>query len=264
MLTNGDNAKLPQGLSKSSKKILASQKKPPAPTLFLGNLPFETTDHSIRGLFEAHRDKGKPDNIAAREVADQPPAEAPPVVADVKEGTAKQGNDLWIRKIRMGTFEDSGLCKGFAFVDFTSIDHATSALVNPRNHRLNGRDLVVEFASADAVRRGGGPRPKLEGENGPRGRGPAKRPKPFQRKGPGTAFAAQKNAERKKQEAEEASMAKTAGPHGDTPSSQPYKERKGAIDRKPYKARSKPGAALALAKRESAAIIPAQGKKTVF
>jgi hypothetical protein len=32
------------------------------------------------------------------------------------------------------------------------------ALVNPRNHRLNGRDLVVEYASPDAVRRGGGPR----------------------------------------------------------------------------------------------------------
>jgi RNA recognition motif-containing protein len=46
----------------------------------------------------------------------------------------------------------------FAFVDFTSIEHATKALVNLRNHRLNGRDLVVEYASPDAVRRGGGPR----------------------------------------------------------------------------------------------------------
>jgi RNA recognition motif-containing protein len=44
----------------------------------------------------------------------------------------------------------------WAFVDFHTIAQATSALLNPHNHSLNGRKLVVEYASADAVRRGGG------------------------------------------------------------------------------------------------------------
>ncbi len=43
----------------------------------------------------------------------------------------------------------------FAFVDFISVEHATAVLINPRNHKLNGRQLVVEYASPDAVRRGG-------------------------------------------------------------------------------------------------------------
>ncbi|THH19766.1 hypothetical protein EW146_g1472, partial [Bondarzewia mesenterica] len=43
------------GLTKTAQKILSAQKQPPAPTLFLGNLGFETTDDSIRGLLDAHR-----------------------------------------------------------------------------------------------------------------------------------------------------------------------------------------------------------------
>ena len=43
-------------------------------------LGFETTDKSIRDLLDSHRPKG--------------------------------GDEKWIRKIRMGTFEDSGKCKG--------------------------------------------------------------------------------------------------------------------------------------------------------
>ena len=54
----------------------------------------------------------------------------------------------------MGTFEDSGKCKGFAFVDFDSASLATKALIEPRNGRLLGRLLQIEFASSDAVRRG--------------------------------------------------------------------------------------------------------------
>jgi RNA recognition motif-containing protein len=44
----------------------------------------------------------------------------------------------------------------WAFVDFHTIPQATAALLDHRNHSLNGRKLVVEYASADAVRRGGG------------------------------------------------------------------------------------------------------------
>ena len=43
----------------------------------------------------------------------------------------------------------------WAFVDFTNTEGATDALVNPKNHFLDGRKLVIEYASRDAVRRGG-------------------------------------------------------------------------------------------------------------
>ena len=59
------------------------QKQPPGPTLFLGNLGFETTEDTIRELLESHRAKDVP------------------------------ADDKWIRKIRLGTFEDSGKCKGY-------------------------------------------------------------------------------------------------------------------------------------------------------
>lgn len=83
--------------SKTAQKILRAQKQSPAPTLFIGNLGFETTDDAIRELFEAHREKKK-------KTKNEPEDDAKP-----KEST----KDVWIRKIRMGTFEDSGLCKGY-------------------------------------------------------------------------------------------------------------------------------------------------------
>lgn len=48
------------------------------------------------------------------------------------------------------------LLRSWAFVDFHLTSHATLALLDHRNHMLNGRNLIVEYASADAVRRGGG------------------------------------------------------------------------------------------------------------
>ena len=73
------------------------QKQSPAPTLFFGNLGFETTETSIRELLEAHRFIKKQGKDASRKEGDKP-------------------KDSWIRKVRMGTFEDSGLCKGYLFV----------------------------------------------------------------------------------------------------------------------------------------------------
>ncbi|KIL70376.1 hypothetical protein M378DRAFT_54774, partial [Amanita muscaria Koide BX008] len=123
----------------TAQKILKSQKQPPGPTLFLGNLGFKTTEADITGMLDAHRHLGK------KRTSDRG--------AESKSGKSAQSNG-WIRQVRMGTFEDSGLCKGFAFVDFVSTENATSALVNPKNYLLNGRKLVIEYASPDAVRRG--------------------------------------------------------------------------------------------------------------
>jgi hypothetical protein len=89
------------GLTKTQQKILRVQKQPPAQTLFLGNLGFDTTVESIRELFEAHRHSQK----AGKGVK-----------ANDAEAIAGEDNDVtkdvWLRKIRMGTFEDSGACKG--------------------------------------------------------------------------------------------------------------------------------------------------------
>lgn len=85
-----------RGQSKFAQKVLSAQKQPPAPTLFFGNLGFETTVESIRGLLEAHRAKEAKSETVPSEPANN-------------DGV----KDAWIRKIRMGTFEDSGLCKGY-------------------------------------------------------------------------------------------------------------------------------------------------------
>ena len=73
-------------MSKTAQKILRSQKQPAGPTLFLGNLGFEATEQSIRNMLDSHRNKPEGEEAS---------------------------DEKWIRKIRMGTFEDSGKCKGY-------------------------------------------------------------------------------------------------------------------------------------------------------
>ncbi|KAF8165735.1 hypothetical protein B0H34DRAFT_794092 [Crassisporium funariophilum] len=232
--------------SKTAQKILRAQKQPPAPTLFVGNLGFETTEASIRELLEAHRPIKKKAKDAAPEEEE------------------KKVKDVWIRKVRMGTFEDSGLCKGFAFVDFMTIEHATSALINPKNHHLNGRTLVMEYASPDAVRRGA-PKTKTDGaaSNGRRPFPTNNRSSTYSR--PNSSYQPREMPETQEavevpaEESEEKKVhhGKERTPRGDR------KELEGVRHKGP-KTRPKPGAALALAKRESAAIIPSQGQKITF
>jgi RNA recognition motif-containing protein len=221
----GDGA-VTQGknLSSFARKILSVQKQPPAPTLFFGNLGFNTTVDSIRGLLEAHR--AQPGPAGEDVVVDAPP-------------------DPWIRKIRMGTFEDSGLCKGFAFVDFTSTEHATAALLHPKNHHLDGRKLVVEYASVDAVRRGGGP---------------GSRPKKV------SSLVAAARSERRESVVgnrdERKSLETPSVPRDEK--SVDAGRRSGAAKNGTRKSRPAPGAALALAKREQVAIVPSQGRRITF
>jgi len=97
------------GLTKLGQKILAAQKQPPGPTLFFGNLGFEATEESIRQLLEAHRKKP-----AETPVGDEEGESADDDDEDDKglKAKSKGKEDKWIRKIRMGTFEDSRKCKG--------------------------------------------------------------------------------------------------------------------------------------------------------
>lgn len=103
-----DGSKAP---TEAEKKEIKKQKNPPCPTLFLGNLSFDTTEKSIRENFEWAGD---------------------------------------IRKVRVATFEDSGKCKGFGYVDYHEIESATKAIRAPDKHMLDGRKVRVEFGSAEA------------------------------------------------------------------------------------------------------------------
>lgn len=145
----------------------------------------------------------------------------------------------------------------FAFVDFTSIEHATEALLNPRNHRLNGRDLVVEYASPDAVRRGGGPRhPKgdhVQKSKGGDGKG--------QKKGSATTPYTKPRQLRHTEQEDDAEVANVSVEATTTTSSR-LPDRPGH-DRS-HTRRAKPGAALAHAQRQSVAILPSRGQKIVF
>jgi hypothetical protein len=97
--TDGTSPSGSESHSKTAQKILAAQKQPPAPTLFIGNLGFEATEDSIRGMLDAHRKKNAEGKQRTKlDDADKEPKE--------------NHNDEWIRKIRLGTFEDSGKCKG--------------------------------------------------------------------------------------------------------------------------------------------------------
>lgn len=170
-------------------------------------------------------------------------------------------------------------------MDFTSVENATACLIDPRNHRLDGRQLVVEYASAEAVRRGQPkervPREKTKSEGGWKeggwkDKGTERRDLRPRRDGerqprdkPRTARAFQGPVENEEPEPEAVADARPsfgggkwgqereANGHGDA-DGRPRTRDTGK------KWRPKPGAALALAKRESTAIVPSEGKKIMF
>jgi len=235
------------GHSKTAQKILTAQKQPPGPTLFLGNLAFETTVQNITEMISAHHRSSAPKDKKWDLEGDE---DVPAKGQDNVEAKDKK-NEASIRKVRMGTFEDSGLCKGFAFVDFISAEHATAALINPRNHKLNGRQLVVEYASPDAVRRGGH---REKGAGPPKGQ---------------NKFAGAKFEGRRHDEGEDDSRRKSQGDSTDVDQNEgreSFGGRKGERGSKDgyTKRRPKPGAALALAKRENFAIVPSEGTRIKF
>ena len=142
-----------------------------------------------------------------------------------------------------------------------TVEHATSALINPKNHQLNGRNLIVEYASPDAVRRGA---PKGKSSDGPiakdrRNRLPAK---------PHHDVTSDRSVTQPKEASESADADKfpvaDSDPMDHTPSVKERIPSKGDVRHKGPKTRPRPGAALALAKRESAAILPSQGHKITF
>jgi len=99
-----------KSLPKSAQKVLKNQKQPPAPTLFFGNLSFDTTEDAIRELLEAHRDDKEKKHKGRRSKEEEEEEEE----KEEKNNSNDKGDDLpWIRKVRLSTFEDSGKCKGY-------------------------------------------------------------------------------------------------------------------------------------------------------
>jgi hypothetical protein len=132
-------------------------------------------------------------------------------------------------------------------------------LIHPKNHQLDGRKLVVEYASADAVRRGGGagPRPKNVKASG--GEGHSHRKKKLG-----------STVDDRADERDLTTMATTMTIKKSKPQEEEKGRRGGTFAKAKVtsgtsrKSRPTPGAALALAKREQVAIVPSQGRRITF
>ena len=138
------------------------------------------------------------------------------------------------------------VCISFAFLDFRDTQLATAALIDPRNYSMDGRDVKLEYAGTDAVRRSGlhhnvagnlarapktnttgrksGTKSSLLGENVTHGQDREKIPPPLPM-------------------------------HSGVP------KEKVSVGKHH---RPRPGAALASAPRGQASIVPSQGKKITF
>ncbi|KAK4704659.1 hypothetical protein P7C70_g1554, partial [Phenoliferia sp. Uapishka_3] len=317
----------PQTLNKTARRILDKQKNAAGPTLFMGNLGFETTVDEIREMFDAHqkaaeawapkakggeegakveasgedgeteKDEDRDDDdedsenesgsedaeSAAADSGDESGIKAGKVRSKVNKGPKdlSKAKDAGIRKIRLGTFEDTGKCKGWAFIDFHMPEQCTRALLNIRNHSLNGRTLVVEYASAEAVRRGGiGTRAAINANRGGRGgaaggRGngrPAAMPKKNRDWDDADVISDAKSRSFEEDGGDEEKA--TRGEFGFRPSGGGGRGaprggarggRGGGRGGKPESSvRAKPGAALASAQRASEAIVESQGRKITF
>ncbi|KAG2220116.1 hypothetical protein INT45_006144 [Circinella minor] len=97
-------------------KEVKKQKNPPCATLFVGNLRFDCTKEKLREAFN------------------------------------ECGGD--IMNVRLGTFEDSGKCKGFGYVDYETVEDATLAIRATNKHIIDGQKIRVEFGSEQAYKRG--------------------------------------------------------------------------------------------------------------
>nr|XP_018259767.1 RNA-binding protein rnp24 [Kwoniella dejecticola CBS 10117]OBR81925.1 RNA-binding protein rnp24 [Kwoniella dejecticola CBS 10117] len=188
------NARTPKPLSTKAEDLGSSSRRPETSSLYMGNLPFDATELAIRDLVE------------------------------------KSG----LKKVRLGAFEDTGRCKGFAFLDFLSSRHAKVALANRKNHYFNGRRLTVEFASEEAAKRSGGKsKPKSD------------KPRKFY---------------------ESTNTGEAGEGEGDVEAGSEVAEKKNDKRGKKWEVtgRPRPGAALAMAKRENVGIVEGSGSKITF
>ncbi|VEU20382.1 DEKNAAC101373 [Brettanomyces naardenensis] len=107
-------------------RTFAASHNPPSKILFVGNLPFDITEDQLKEQF-MHCGE--------------------------------------ITRVRMATFEDTGKCKGFAFIDFRDEEGPTAALKDRSCQRVMNRPLRMEYGSDRSKRRGvGANQPRNGGE----------------------------------------------------------------------------------------------------
>ncbi|KAH3901466.1 Nop13p SCDLUD_002961 [Saccharomycodes ludwigii] len=100
------NSKNFDGRPKKEDSLISMSKNPPSRILFVGNLSYDITKELLEKHFQHCGE---------------------------------------IVKIRMATFEDSGKCKGFAFIDFVDEDGPTKALTDKNCRKIAGRPIRMEF-----------------------------------------------------------------------------------------------------------------------
>lgn len=109
------NAKSYEGRPEKPQGMTSTlSKNPPSRILFVGNLSFDTTSDLLKDHFKHCGE---------------------------------------IIKIRMATFEDSGKCKGFAFIDFKDIEGPTNALKDRSCKKLINRPIRLEFGEDRSQRK---------------------------------------------------------------------------------------------------------------
>jgi hypothetical protein len=79
----------------------------------MGNLPFQATEESIQGMLEAHRKSKLARKRGKDKKKDEKEEEEKEAEKELFDKTEEK-EEPWLRKIRLGTFEDSGKCKGYA------------------------------------------------------------------------------------------------------------------------------------------------------
>lgn len=175
-------------------------KNPPSRILFIGNLPFDTTDDLLDEHFKPYGE---------------------------------------VVRIRMATFEDTGKCKGFAFLDFKDETGPTAALKSKLAKSFLNRNLRLEYGEDRSKRN-----PKrladalISGENEIAGyRERAETAEAHEPQQDTLGFTPRERTQKTKRARE----------YNDTPNK-----------------RMKSSVALATAQRGSAAIVPSQGKKVTF
>ncbi|TYJ53345.1 hypothetical protein B9479_006004 [Cryptococcus floricola] len=202
-----------QTLAVRADELGSISKRPETSCIYMGNLPFDITEVQIRDIIE--------ENAPEREAE-----EGEDIIGD--RGGKKSG----LIKVRLAAFEDTGRCKGFAFLDFVSARHAKFSLANRKNHYFNGRKLNLEFASESSAKRSGADKlRKFAGEGKPKPRFPPR----------------------------------VEGEGGDDEERPVEAEKKDQRGKKwEASGRQRPGAALAMAKRENVGIVEGSGTKVTF
>lgn len=115
LIKNANNFKKDGAKPPPRKPIPGESDMEAFPTLFIGNLSFLTTKKGLQEKF------------------------------------SKFGE---IKKVRISTFEDTGRCKGYAWIDFKTQAAATLALRSTQKMYLDGHLIKVAYAKESSVKRG--------------------------------------------------------------------------------------------------------------